>query len=99
MALSKNNIVTDSLSGKIGNVIFKNYGNKTVVSKYPDMSKIVKTESQLENQYLFKAAHNYAKNILADPIKKAAFINTLPEGKFAYHEAVSKYMKEHKAVK
>ncbi len=99
MALSKNNIVTDSLSGKIGNVIFKNYGDRTVVSKYPDMSKVVKTESQLENQYLFKAAHTYAKNMLADSKKKEAFIKTLPKGKFAYHEAVSKYMKEHKTLK
>ena len=99
MAVSKNNIVTHSISGKVGNVIFKNYGDKTIVSKYPDMSKVKKTDSQVENQYLFKAAHLHAKGILADPIKKAEFVKTLPQGKYAYHEAVSMFMKENKVVK
>ncbi len=99
MAISKNNIVTDSLSGKVGNVIFKIYGDKTVVSKYPDMSGVVKTEKQLENQYLFKAAHFQAKSMLADPIRKAEFVKTLPEGKIAYYAAVSKCMKELKMDK
>lgn len=98
MAISKNNIVTESLSGKVGNVIFKNYGNKTVISKYPDMSKVVKSAKQMENQYQFSAAHAYAKRIISDPVKKLAFIKTIPKGKMAYHAAVSKYLKENKTV-
>lgn len=98
MAISKDNIVTHSLSGKLGNVIFKNYGDKTVISKYPDMSRVVKSDKQLENQELFSAAHHYAKRMMADPVKKLAFIKTIPKGKMAYHAAVSKYLKENKVV-
>ncbi|MFA6276690.1 MAG: hypothetical protein WC622_08065 [Pedobacter sp.] len=96
MAISKNNIITETLSGKVGNIIFKNYGNKTVISKYPDMSKVVKTEKQMENQLQFKAAQAYAKSILSDPDKKSAFIKTIPKDKTAYHAAISKYLKENK---
>lgn len=96
MAISKDNIITHSLSGKIGNVIFKHYGDKTVISRYPNMSKVVKTTKQLENQYLFKAAQAYAKGILADPEKKEAFMKTLPKGKKVYYAAISKYLKENK---
>lgn len=98
MAISKDNIITATLSGKVGNIIFKNYGNKTVISKYPNMSKVIKTEKQLENQYQFKAAQAYAKSILADPEKKLALIKTIPKGKTAYHAAISKYLKENKTV-
>ena len=98
MAISKNNLVTEILSGKVGNVIFKNYGNKTVISRYPDMSKVVKTEKQIENQYQFKAAQAYAKSMLSDPAKKLAFIKTIPKGKIAYHAAISKYLKDNKTA-
>jgi hypothetical protein len=94
MAISKDNIVTATLSGKVGNVIFKNYGNKTVISKYPNMSNIVKTEKQKENQLKFKAAQAYAKSILADPEKKLAFLKTIPKDKIVYYAAISKYLKE-----
>ncbi len=96
MAISKNNIVTETLSGKVGNVIFKNYSNKTVISRYPDMSKVVKSDKQLQNQEQFAAAHAYAKRIISDPAKKLAFMKTIPKGKMVYHAAVSKYLKESK---
>ena len=96
MAISKHNVVTDSLSGKVGNVIFKNYGDKTVISRYPDMSKVVKSNKQLDRQHLFKAAQAYAKSIISDPEKKLAFVKTIPKGKIAYHAAISQFLKEHK---
>lgn len=98
MAISKNNIITATLSGKVGNIIFKNYGNKTIISKYPNMSNIIKTEKQKENQLKFKAAQAYAKSILSDPDKKIAFIKTIPKGKTAYHSAISKYLKDNQTT-
>ncbi len=98
MAISKSNVVTDSLSGKVGNVIFKKYGNKTVISKHPDMSSVVKSPKQIENQELFAEAHRYAKGIIANPVKKSAFAKTIPKGKMVYHAAVSKYLNEHKVI-
>lgn len=96
MAISKDNIITATLSGRVGNVIFKDYQGKTVISKRPDMSKVVKSVKQVQNQVLFYAAHLYAKDIIADPVKKLAFSKTLPKGKMVYHAAVSKYIKAHK---
>lgn len=96
MAISKNNIITETLSGKLGNIIFKNYGDKTIISKYPDMSKVVKTEKQKENQLQFKAAQAYAKSIISDAEKKSAFIKTMAKDKTVYHAAISKYLKENK---
>jgi len=93
MATSENNIVIHAASGKIGNVIFKNYGDKTVISRYPNMSGIIKTDKQIENQDKFKAAQAYARGILNDPLKKAEFIKTIPKGKIAYHAAISAYLK------
>ena len=98
MAISKDNMITATLSGKVGNVIFKNYRDKTVMSKRPDMSKVVKSDKQLQNQVLFSAAHLFAKDIIADPAKKLAFSKTIPKGKMVYHAAVSKYIKENKSI-
>lgn len=94
MAISANNLITENLSGKVGNVIFKNYGNKTIISKYPNMSNVVRTEKQKENQLKFKAAQAYAKSILSDPAQKLAFAKTIPKEKKVYHAAISKYLKE-----
>ena len=98
MAISKNNIITATLSGKVGNIIFKNYANKTVVSKRPDMSSVVKTEKQKENQNKFKAAQAYAKSIIEDPEKKLAFSKKIEKGKTVYHSAIAKYLKENKMI-
>ncbi len=96
MATSKNNLILQSLSGKIGNIIIKNYKGKAVISKIPDMSNVVKTEQQLENQDRFQAAQAYAKSIINDPIKKSEYLKAIPEGKTVYHAALSKYLKENK---
>lgn len=98
MAISKNNLITETLSGKVGNIIFKNYDNQTVISKRPNMSSIVKTEKQKENQLLFKAAQAYAKSIISDPEQKLAFAKMIPKGKIVYHAAISKYLKDNKTT-
>ncbi len=94
MAISKNNIVTHTASGKVGNIIFKNYGEKTVISRYPNMTKVIRTEKQIEILDQFRAAQAYAKSILSDPDKKIAFAKTLPQGKTVYHTAISRYLKK-----
>jgi hypothetical protein len=96
MAISDDNIVTHSSRGKVGNVIFKKYGDKTVISKRPDMSGVIKSDKQIRSQELFREAHYYAKSIIVDPEQKLAFSKTIPKGKMVYHAAVSKYLKEHK---
>ncbi len=74
MAQVKDNIITKGLSGRVGkNVVFKNYGSKTVVSAYPDMSKVKLSAKQKKENNRFKEAMAYARNQLSDPESKAAY--------------------------
>ena len=51
MARIHSNIITQGLSGQIGQqVVFKRYGKKTVVSRYPDMSKVKPSKKQKKEQ-------------------------------------------------
>jgi hypothetical protein len=67
MASSKSTILK-SFSGGIGKqVVLKQYGDKTVLSAYPNMSKRVLSPKQLENNKLMKKANMTAKGILKNP--------------------------------
>ena len=66
MAISQN-ILLQKLSGHLGKqIVFKQYGDKTVVSKYPDMSKRKLSAKQLRVNAIMQEANSEAKRILAD---------------------------------
>ena len=66
MAISEN-LILKQLSGHLGKqIVFKQYGNKTVVSKYPDMSKRKLSPKQLRVNEIMEEANAEAKRILAD---------------------------------
>jgi hypothetical protein len=66
MAISEN-ILLKNLSGHLGKqVVFKQYGDKTVVSKYPDMSRRKLSSKQLRVNEIMQEAHFNAKTIMAD---------------------------------
>lgn len=74
MAEVKNNIITHGMSGNIGGqVVFKQYGNRTIVSKMPDMSKVVKSEKQKAENRKFSDAIIYARGEMANPHSKAEY--------------------------
>ena len=74
MAQVKDNIITKGLSGRVGkNIVFKNYGSKTVVSAYPDMSNIKLSAKQKKENNRFKEAMAYAKGQMGDPDSGAAY--------------------------
>lgn len=74
MARIKNNIITQGLSGKIGKrFVFKNYGDVTVVSAYPDMSHVKLSVRQKKENKRFKDAMEYARKQMADPTAKAEY--------------------------
>ena len=74
-------------------MVIKNYGDKAVVSRVPDMSNVVPTEKQIKAKGCFAKAVAYAQAIIADPVKKAAYQKKLPKGKTVYHAALKEYMK------
>ena len=66
MAISKS-IFLQQLSGHLGKeLVFRQYGDKTVVSKYPNMKKRKLTAKQLQNLEIMEEANYEAKRILAD---------------------------------
>jgi len=66
MAISEN-FLLKNLSGHVGKqLVFKQYGDKTVVSVYPNMERRKFSARQLQNQSLMEAANEAAKSILAD---------------------------------
>ncbi len=92
--LSKNSLM-QGLRGSIGKqLVFKTYNDKTVVSRYPDMSGLVPTQKQKESRSLFKEAVKYARAIILDPEARLAYAAKLPKGKSVYHAALQAFMKK-----
>lgn len=86
-----------AFKGKLGEFIFKRYGNKMVVSRVPDMSNIRPTRKQKAKRSRFKDAVAYAQTIVNDPVKKAAYQKNLRRGKKVYQSAIAEYLKTHPA--
>jgi len=93
MAISTNNIIIEGLSGLLGQQLcFKKYRDRegTVVSKKPDMSKVVPSEKQLQEKSRFGDAIRFAQGIIRDPAKKAAY--KTEKGRSVYHTAITDYL-------
>ena len=71
MAIS-GRILMQKLSGHLGKqIVFKQYGDKTVVTKYPDMSKRVLSPAQRRINEIMQEANYEAKRILASEALRA----------------------------
>lgn len=95
MATSKNPLWTgaEGYRGAIlKQIVFKQYNDKTIVTKYPDMTAIVPTEKQQRKRSRFADAVVYAKEIIADPVKKANF--PVSGARNVYQAAIKHYLKE-----
>lgn len=73
MARVKLNPLIDRLSGKVGNLVFRTYGNKTVLSHIPSAPSGPPSAAQLVQRNRFRAAAAYGKNALADPDARGVY--------------------------
>lgn len=92
MAIVKNNVVTEGLSGKLSNIVFRNVGGKTVVAVKPDTSKRKDSEAQKKHKRRFRAATIYAKNATQDPILKEEYAAKAKPGQTAYNVALADFL-------
>ncbi|SDG85416.1 hypothetical protein SAMN04488121_1072 [Chitinophaga filiformis] len=77
--------------GKINkDFVLKTRGDKTFISKYPDMSNVVPSALQLTYKDRFMHAVAYAKSIISDPGKKATY--KVRPGSTVYHSAIKDYL-------
>ena len=88
------------VSGKIGDqIVAKQYQDKIVISKYPDMSKVKPSKQQKSNRSLFKDAVVYATEINRNQEKKKVYLQKVSDGKSVYRYALKEYLeKENKKL-
>jgi signal peptidase I len=93
MAEVKNNIVTQGVSGMLGDqIVFRQIKGKTIISLKPKQPEKY-SEKQLEVRRRFQSAVIYGKSATADPAKKAEY-EAGKGDKFnsAYHVAVADFL-------
>lgn len=62
-----NSLFFEKAFGHVGRqFVFKQCGDKTLITKYPDMSKRVLSEKQVKNNLLMQEANYAARTIMAD---------------------------------
>ncbi len=93
MAIAKD-IIGKSLQGTLGKqLVFKQYGDKTVVTAYPDMSNIIPSDLQKEKRNKFKEAVVFAKSVTKDPHLKVVYAAEAKPKQTVYHCALQAYLK------
>ena len=101
MAISFNNLITSKYSGRVGDVVFRNYGGKSVMSKRPDCSKVVKTAKQKEWNDLFAKAVKYGQYVIRTPELSRYYKAKRPD-LYPYNAGISDFLSrpvvEHVAV-
>ncbi|MGA3012621.1 MAG: hypothetical protein ABSD71_01170 [Bacteroidales bacterium] len=101
MAISFKNVITRKYSGRVGDIVLRNYSGKSVMAKRPDCSKVVKSPAQLENQKRFVKAVKYSKAVKNDPQQSECYSEKKKKTKYkdVYHAAMSDYMTKPKVQK
>ena len=94
MASIQSNLLIKGLSGQIGKqMVFKRYGKKTVVSRYPDMSKVKPSKLQKKGRNRFAEAVAYAQSINNDPVKRASYAKKVKKGHTVFNYAIQEFLK------
>ena len=92
MAILRNSL-PDNIRGHINKqVVIKHRFGKTIITAYPDMSKVRYNENQKTEQRRFADAVAYARSIISDLEKKAQYKARLPKGKKVFNAAIADYM-------
>ena len=96
-----NNILHKSLSGHLGKqIVFKQYGDITIVSKYPDMSKRKLTAKQKKVNETMAEANYEARRILANErLRKAAQVRLNVTRNRLYTALIKEYFANNKTDK
>ncbi len=93
MATLPNNLL-NGLTGQIGDLIFRQMGGKTVVSKAPDYSKIERSEEQKANSKKFADASACADELLKDKEIQKIYESKKKKGLSNRNAAISNYLKK-----
>jgi len=95
MARIKNNPLIKGASGKVaGDIVYKTYYDKTVISKVPDMSKRKLSKKQIDWNHRMTQANTYAHFFYAseEEMLKVRTRLKLPAHKSLYHAPVKEWL-------
>ena len=88
------------IQGAIGkSYVIKHYKWGIIMTRYPDMTKIIASPKQRTCRNLFREAVAYAKIVIADKEKKKEWQKRLRRRNGVYNEAVKAYMLKDKLAK
>jgi hypothetical protein len=73
MAKVKLNPVMEQMRGKIGDLVFKRYEDRVIVTRNPDRDGLIPSAVQSGQQERFRQAAAYGKGAFADPAQKALY--------------------------
>lgn len=96
MASTNNNLLLQGVRGALGDLVIKQYKNKTVICKKPNMRNVQRSQKQKDNSTLFACAAAYAKAIVNDPIKKQSYAAKVATGQSVYNFAIREFLNMHK---
>lgn len=96
MAIIKDNIIMEGVSGMLGDVVvFRQLRGKTIMANKPRKPRF-QSELQRENRVRFRRAAAFAKHAMQDPQKKAYYQAKARKLKLpnAYTAAITDYMRK-----
>jgi hypothetical protein len=94
MAYSERSLLLHHVRGQIGKqIVIKQYGKKTVITAYPNMTGIKPSKRQKQKRRKFSDAVAYAQSIIHDPARKAAYAKKLRKGQRVYNAAIKEFMR------
>lgn len=80
-------------------MVFRQYGDKTLVCKYPDMSNRTLSARQVRNNELMEAANYEAKRIMADDaLRQSAQVRLNVTSNKLYTSLIREYFKAARAA-
>ncbi len=59
-----------------------------LITKYPAMENIIPSKKQRSQRNVFKEAVAYARSVIADPVRKAAWQKKIKRNNGVYNEAI-----------
>src|SRR5688572_21010823 len=93
MAIVQLNSALRSIRGRIGDVVFKTYPDKIVMTRVPRFDGYVPTAAQRDRRACLRAATAYAKSVYADPEAKAGLVARAKKlGRQPFRVAISEYL-------
>jgi hypothetical protein len=92
MAVSFNNVITKNYHGRVGDIVLRWFGGRSVMSKRPDCSKVIRSERQLANNDRFKKAVKYGQYAIRTPELLKHYRKIKKSNQSAYNAAVSDFL-------